>query len=226
MRKFSVLVLFVVSLFILNCRGPEGRSGPKGEGSSDVIAKMINATAKYKNSILDIECTDGVSFWRGTGSFVTGGKILTAHHVVAGAMSCEYYNEGGFVGSGASGLYNFGGLDMVLITPKEMVKTDLIQIPYTTNYQVTVGEPLLLLSLPLDINHNVQSTFGYVTDDNVSSEDLGTWANYWRGAFTSDMVASSGSSGASVFNGHGIIFAIHVGGYDYNLDLNYQLPIQ
>jgi S1-C subfamily serine protease len=221
------LYISALALILLAC-GTDGRDGRDGMDDGIKASRMINATIGYRNSVLDLECNDGTSYWRGTGTKITGGRILTAYHVVKDAVTCSYWSESSarYVGLGGT-MHQNKSQDVACI--EDISWTDhgkaLREVPFLFGYKVHLNELLLLLSFPLDLDSNLQFTFGNVTDDLVSPYD--TPRSDWLSAFMSDMVATSGSSGAPVFNRDGNIVAIHVGGYSKNnLDLNYQLPIK
>lgn len=213
--------------------GKDGLDGINGTSYDDAMQETLNIIIgnNYNQSVFNVYCTDGSFNYTATGTKISNSTILTAHHVVDGMTACSLYSNGVFVGNlDLNIISQIGSIDMVIVgTNFNSVGSSLPSVPYLTTgtFSPYIGQMLLLISHPLDLDNNRQFTFGYVTDNYISSSDLGSNSTYWEDAFTSDMVATSGSSGAPVFNEYGIIVAIHVGGYSStNLDLNYQLPIR
>lgn len=201
--------------------GPKGETGDQGESAEDTINATLTAVAPYHSSVLDISCDSG----RGTGVLVPGNLILTAHHVVKDATSCDYWSGNYLVASGGT-FTQLGSRDQVSIAPNPATWTtfsaQLTPVPFMTDFIPTLGERLLLMSFPLDLDADLQYTFG-----RVNNVDVDKYAPYWSESFTTDMAAAAGSSGGPVFDAAGRLVGLHVGGYnDGGLELNYTLPIR
>lgn len=201
------------------------------ESSIDPMRQMLNKLyAKTESAVLNIECEyqDGAR-GHGTGTKINDNQIVTAFHVVDGAVRCIYKSNKLIVAAGGRPVLPRSGRDIAVIEPGEVLGgwNELQSISPTTGYRPKIGELLMLSSLPKDFVTDKQYTFGYVTDDsiNASLQGAGNTAATWRNAFTSDMAAAGGSSGAPVFNQAGQFIGIHVGGDNQGtgLELNYQL---
>jgi S1-C subfamily serine protease len=99
-------------------------------------------------------------------------------------------------------------------------------VPMVKGKKVAVGDSLALMSYPGIFTRDLQTSFGFVTDENAQAS-LGSMGIEWNNAIVSDMSAGSGSSGGPVFNTDGEFIGIHVGGFSGNdsggLELNFQL---
>ncbi len=199
--------------------------------NQDPMRRVLDLVyAKAESAVLSIECEyEGGAKGHGTGTKINDNQIITAFHVVDKAVSCIYKSNKLIVASGGRPILPRSGRDIAIIEPGELLGgwNEIQSIPPTVDYRPKIGELLLLSSLPKDFVTDKQYTFGYVTDDtiNASLQGAGNTAASWRNAFTSDMAAAGGSSGAPVFNAKGQFFGIHVGGDNQGtgLELNYQL---
>ncbi len=121
------LYAIVLCTFLVGCgvfegskgdTGNPGEQGRKGDsGGTTGSNTILNNISSYVDSVLDIECNDGYNYWRGTGAKVSGGRILTANHVVAEATYCTYFSdEKAFaIGGGASSITQNYSQDLAFI---------------------------------------------------------------------------------------------------------------
>lgn len=219
---------------------PDGTSviisdGVDGVDGTDTINEII-ATAStllttYELSVVDIWCfVDNILKSRGTGIKTITGTIITANHVVDGCSNISLYNKASdtyLVGISTT-WEQFGNLDIAEISFITWNNGDgMVGASPVFDRKPVLGEFLYTLHYPSDIRWDLQISTGRVVDDVIEYSLIGSqFKESWKNAFTSDYVATGGSSGAPVFDRNGNWFAIHVGGYRINLDLNYTLPLQ
>jgi len=201
----------------------------QGGEQSGVDTLLATVMPKTEGAVLDIECDLGDGkIGRGTGTKIAENKIITAHHVVDKAKSCAFRSNKAIIAAGGSWDLARSGRDIAIIDPKDLIGSSWSSLPSITpkiGFKPKIGQQLLLVSLPANINTDKQYSFGRVTDDqvNASLQAAAGHPGNWKNAFMTDMAAAGGSSGAPVFNAQGEFIAIHVGGYDNGLELNLQL---
>lgn len=203
--------------------GPAGQNGSPGKDGKGYAESLIAALQKIQvnsGSVLDLECISNGT--RGTGTKLTDGRVLTAHHVINGCTNMQYYSGPALVGVGGS--YTQDGVRDVVRISNVVWNTQglaLSGISEQRGHLPKLGDLLLTASYPLDLVDDVQITSGLVTDENFSAG-----GSYWAGAVITDAAAAGGSSGAPVFNDAGDLIGIHVGGWSTGgLELNIQLPL-
>jgi hypothetical protein len=211
--------------------GTNGINGDDGVGFDEGMQYTLGLVVpKASISVLNIICTDGTYYWRGTGTKVRNNAILTARHVTEDSTSCFYYLGTTIVASGGTVTNSSLGRDLALIvdpTAYSLWSTVGHIVPSPVDLSTLyIGQMLLLVSYPAEIVGDLQYTFGFVTDNNVQNS-LGDRRYSWEGAFTTDMAAAGGSSGGPVFDEEGQLIALHVGASsDDGLELNYTLPLK
>jgi S1-C subfamily serine protease len=227
--KTSLIALVALSLvgcgardkYLRGAAGEKGEKGDPGDYTASINALLLKVRT-YKESILDVECNNNM---RGTGALVTGGEILTAHHVTENSTSCKFFSGGGYVGESET-ITQQGNRDIVFIKPVEPLPHSLHKISYVQGYNPRVGELLLAMTHPEFLNYHVQYTFGNIAGEAMTDAEIGNATGYWNGAFTATVETAPGSSGGPVFDGSGNIIAIVVGGAsDQALQISILLPL-
>lgn len=213
-------------------KGDQGSPGAVGASWTHAVQSILEHLTPIRSAIIDIECSTVNDNWRGTGVKISSTEIITALHVTdtANTNSCYFYSEGTLVASGWTHVQASAQVtlnihrDISKITINQTLSAwhQLPNAVMVINKKPLIGDALILLSYPEDITNDIQFTFGMVTDDDTS-DSLGSYGSTWKNAITSDMAASSGSSGGPIFNEYGEFIGIHVGGYSSGLELNYQL---
>ena len=210
----------------------DGTSATVSDGVDSI--EEINVMARalrtaYGAAVLDVWCYSGASvIGVGTGTKTSTGTILTAHHVVESCDAAEYYSGPTYVGGGGSWA-QYGDRDTVEISAIgwNAGGLQISGVPPYLNATPELGEIVYNLGYPgLSIRNDVQVAVGRVVDDNVNDSLSASFASYWLNACTTDYAATGGSSGSPVFDRWGNFIAIHVGGFDSGLELNYSLPLQ
>lgn len=208
--------------------GQPGPPGPPGTSGEESLQSLLVKIYSYKASVLNIACSDGSSTWRGTGTAISSSQILTAHHVVARANSCYYYNNGVFIGSGGTAK-QLDNRDISVITGPSFVSGyNPNNVPYNTSYSPSIGDILISMTHPGFLYDNVQMSLGFVSATSMSPSELDNYSTYWSQAFTTtDAVTTGGSSGGPIFNKEGEIVALLVGGpIDSSLEVAIVLPLE
>jgi hypothetical protein len=212
-------------------KGDKGAIGEKGEAGAigvDSIKDIVTGLQKYKPSILDIKCNDGDSAWRGTGTKVENGQILTAHHVLENAIECDYYSNNVRIGGGGS-FNQSNARDLIFIYDINWTEEGekLNEVPINYSYFPIVGDLLIGMTHPGFYEDTIQTTISFVAAESMSEYERDTYADYWYNAFTTtDAATAGGSSGGPIFDSNGDIVAILVGGsVDKSLELAIVLPV-
>ena len=201
--------------------GPIGPAGTAGESFRELHRKLLSQVKTNEGAVVNLLC-NGAS---GTGTRIANDTVVTAFHVIDGATSCVVRANGLQVAVGGSFSRAPSGRDIGYVRGLNFNQNVPI-IPITRRRNPLVGDLLVLLSYPGEFTNDVQTTFGFVTDDNAQSS-LGDMAVEWRDAIISDMSAGGGSSGGAIFNEKNEFVGVHVGGFSSGssagLELNFQL---
>jgi S1-C subfamily serine protease len=182
---------------------------------------MLNNVKAFKAGVVNLLC-NGAS---GSGTRISADTVVTAFHVIDGATSCVVRSDGVQVAVGGQLSRSPSGRDVGYVRGLSFSR-EIPIVPMVREKKPLVGDMLVLLSYPQIFQNDLQTSLGFVTDDDAQSS-LDTLGIEWRGAIVSDMSAGGGSSGGPVFNQDGEFVGIHVGGFsgaeDGGLELNFQL---
>jgi S1-C subfamily serine protease len=221
--------------------GAVGPTGKDGQTLSDVLQSVLTNVVARRSAILVIYCSaDGQSWVHGTGTKLSDGRFLTAAHVVQGMTMCYLRTEGNAdpiePGSMMTWVQPVAGRDLAIMSMAwSSGGASLTGFEMLVNYAPAVGELVLTVTYPLNLIHNVQYTFGFVTGTLDASLAGGAISGlpgvdagvYWSGAWSTDAAITGGSSGGPVFDARGRLIGIVVGEpSDAHLDLAYVLPIR
>jgi S1-C subfamily serine protease len=213
-------------------QGPSGSSGPQGPAGNpgtngmpgvsfqEATRKLLELLQPKRTSVVDLICGGG----SGTGTRIGEDTVITAFHVIEGETSCVVRSNGLQVAVGGMMSRSPSGRDIGYIKNLNFNSTVPVVVP-AKGAQPMVGDMLVLLSHPSDLRSDLQTSLGFVTDDNAQSS-LGSMGTEWRDAIISDMAAGPGSSGGPIFNSVGDFVGIHVGGFGDSsggVELNFQL---
>ena len=200
--------------------GTSGKDGINGTDGVYLPASTLALVVKQSESVLDIECVN--TGFRGTGSKLANGQILTAFHVLDGCTSVQYFKGNVYIGGGGV-LNRDGGRDIIRISSVNYNAsgTAIVGLNEFKDYTPAVGDLTFTASLPLDLVNDVQVATGYVTDSSFTD------GPEWTFGFITDAAAAGGSSGAPVFDSKGRLVGIHVGGFSTGgLELNIQILLR
>ena len=201
-------------------QGPSGAPGQPGESFQQATQKLFEKLRPRKSGVVDLLCGSS----NGTGTRISEDTVVTAYHVLSGHSSCVVRSNGLQVANGGSLSRSASGRDIGYVRNLSF-SVAIPVIPLVRNAAVADGNLLALLSYPSDLRNDLQTSIGFVTDDNAQSS-LGNMGNEWRDAIISDMAAGPGSSGGPIFDIDGNFIGVHVGGYGNNaggVELNFQL---
>jgi S1-C subfamily serine protease len=207
--------------------GPTGATGERGERGESFKEYSHNLLSKLKplqRGVVNLQCGGG----SGSGTRISQDTVVTAFHVLDGASSCVVRSNGQQVAIGTVLSRSPAGRDIGFIRGL----TFNFEVPIINPVRdklPAVGDLLVLMSYPSFLTNDLQTTLGFVTDDNVQNS-LDEMGIEWRDAIMSDMSAGSGSSGGPVFSDAGEFVGIHVGGFSGEdgggTELNFQLIFQ
>jgi S1-C subfamily serine protease len=204
-------------------QGPSGQPGQPGESFQTTTRKLLELLQPKRNGVVNLICGSG----SGTGTRISEDTVITAFHVIDGETSCVARSNGLQVAVGGTLSRSPGGRDIGYIRNLNFNSPVTIITP-TKNATPMVGDMLVLISHPSDLRSDLQTSLGFVTDDNAQSS-LGNMAVEWRDAIITDMAAGPGSSGGPIFNSNGEFVGVHVGGFgdqSGGVELNFQLMFQ
>jgi hypothetical protein len=184
---------------------------------TDVVQSHRNMVV-FIHAIITQKVTGAMSDQYGTGFLVSpSGYVLTNYHVVAGKSD----DEPNVPISGSIASINASSTPMLVIAKDVDQDLALLQlensaIPYEAVARgnpsnTNVGDPLCSLGFPL--NQEFTFTAGFL---NGKVGPHGWWLT--------QMPENPGESGAPVFDLHGKVVAIKVGGFEKAQDLNLMIP--
>ena len=201
--------------------GPAGPAGAQGESFREATRKLLVKVKEVQSGVVNLLC-NGAS---GSGTRISSDTVITAYHVIENASSCVVRSNGLQVAVGGLLSRSPSGRDIGYIKGLNF-SVDISKVGMVRQKRPLVGDLLVLLSYPQLFQNDLQTSIGFVTDDDAQSS-LDTMGIEWRNAIISDMSAGGGSSGGPVFNQDGEFVGIHVGGFsgaaDGGLELNFQL---
>jgi hypothetical protein len=223
--------------------GTNGVDGKDGVSLTQTLQAILDKVVPKKAAIMNVicvqpcpmdpalsdDCVAGQLWSRGTGTKLTTGDVLTAHHVTEAATACYLRTEDGtVVGQSSTFQQPVAGRDLVHV--KEIVWTAagaaLAGFDVKKGQTPHLGELVLMASFPGAISRSLQTTFGFVTSTDVTASFPGDYRSYWSGAWASDNASTNGSSGGPVFDSNGDLVAVIVGRpSDDSLDLRFNLPL-
>lgn len=214
--------------------GKDGVDGQDGQSSyADFIAFATELQVK-RQSVLDVRMFDVNNAYIGrcTGTKTDLGKVVTAEHCRSSATHrFAFYREGTYVGQApvsSSAWLNVVSRDSMIIGDVvwNSIGDSMPALTPSFGYTPVIGEMIGLLSHPLSLIHDLQTTIGYVTDDEFVG--LGSFSVYWSESFLADLVSAGGSSGGPVFDRDGEWVGLLVGGFipSSGLDLSIVLPFR
>lgn len=201
-------------------QGPAGANGQPGESFQQATRKLIDKLKPIRSGVVNLLCGDA----SGTGTRISEDTVVTAFHVLECNTSCVVKSDGLQVAVGGTLSRSNSGRDIGYIRNLNFSRQISI-INMKRNASVAVGDFLALLSHPTVFRNDLQTTFGFVTDDNAQAS-LGSMGIDWQDAIMTDMSAGPGSSGGPIFNNDGEFIGVHVGGFGSDssgLELNFQL---
>lgn len=223
--------------------GPAGPPGKDGVGMAQTLQAVLDKIVPKRGAILNVVCrkpcppmpamgqcgADGKTYSRGTGTRITGGDVLTAHHVTEFSEECQIGSEDGIL-LGRAGMIvePVAGRDLVVL--KAISWNDagsrLPEFDYVKGYTPPLGELVVFASYPAGLSRDLQISFGYVTDPKVAGSFSDKYRTYWTGAWACDAAATHGSSGGPAFNSKGELVGVIVGQPgDDALKLKFVLPV-
>jgi S1-C subfamily serine protease len=224
--------------------GPQGPAGKDGASVTEALQAVLDRVVPRRAGILDVWCyqpcpagadpsscdSKGEIWSRGTGTRLTSGDVLTAHHVVDSATECLFTGEDNAVTVGRTGTWSqpVAGRDLVLAREIDWTTggAALPVFEVVKAWKSSLGSLVMVASYPGYLSKDLQMTFGYVTDVDVTASQPADAHTYWSGAWACDAAATHGSSGGPVFNAKGDLVGILVGApTDAQLELRYVLPI-
>jgi S1-C subfamily serine protease len=204
--------------------GAAGERGERGESFKESSHKLLTKLKPLQKGVVNLQCGGG----SGSGTRIGHDTVITAFHVLDGANSCVVRSNGQQVAIGNVLSRSPSGRDIGFIRGL----TFNFEVPIINpvrDKMPAIGDLLVLMSYPSLLTNDLQTTLGFVTDDNVQNS-LDEMGIAWRDAIMSDMSAGSGSSGGPVFSDVGEFVGIHVGGFSGEdgggTELNFQLIFQ
>jgi S1-C subfamily serine protease len=204
--------------------GPAGAAGERGESFNQASRRILNKLKSFQAGVVNLQC-NGAS---GSGTRISSDTVVTAFHVIDGATNCVIRSNNLQVAIGTQLSRSPSGRDIGYIRGITFY-SDIPIIEQTKDKLPLVGDLLVLMSYPSLFTNDLQTTIGFVTDDNAQNS-LGSMGLEWRDSIVSDMSAGGGSSGGPVFNEDGQFVGIHVGGFSGaeggGTELNFQLIFQ
>lgn len=204
--------------------GATGERGERGESFKEYSHKLLTKLKPLQRGVVNLQCGGG----SGSGARISQDTVVTAYHVLDGASSCVVRSNGQQVAIGNVLSRSPSGRDIGFIRGLTF-NFDLPIISPVREKLPAVGDLLVLMSYPSLLTNDLQTTLGFVTDDNAQ-DSLDEMGIEWRDAFITDMSAGGGSSGGPVFNDAGEFVGIHVGGFSGEdgggTELNFQLIFQ
>jgi S1-C subfamily serine protease len=224
--------------------GAQGPAGKDGATLTETLQAVLDKVVPKRTAILDVWCyqacpagadpascdSKGQLWSRGTGTRLSSGDVLTANHVVENATECLLTGEDTSTTVGRTGSFAqpVAGRDLALLRQMSWTATGaaLPSFEVVKAWKASLGALVMVASYPGYLSKDLQMTFGYVTDVDVTASQDDEARSYWSGAWACDAAATHGSSGGPVFSAKGDLVGILVGApSDPQLVLRYVLPI-
>lgn len=201
--------------------GSTGARGQDGVSAAAQLSEVISCISNKRQSLVAIQCTDGVTGELGSGTVTVTGQVFTAGHVVAdiATLPCSVFDvdfdHSTLIGTVTSAVpdpvYDAAALNVSWVgTPPAGVPV-VAAPPALGDLVVSTGHPDALFAL--------QYAAGFVTAVNVN--EMGT---DWAGAFMADYSSNGGGSGGAIFNDKCEWIGIHVGGFSDGFESSIALP--